>query len=436
MLSRVLFVLVLSFCAFPAHAAPDIRHWETDNGLRVYFVEARELPMVDLRLVFHAGSARDGDLPGIAALVSGLLDKGADGMDADTIASNFESVGAEFGAGSARDMAWVNLRSLTDPDALGPALDSFVAVLARPDFPQGDFERAVRNARVAIAQSGQNPAAVAAKAFYEAVYGDHPYAHRPVGTEESLARIRRDDLVAFHARGHAARNGILAIVGDLDREAAVALAARLAEALPEGERFPPLPEVAPLDGPRTLRIPFPSAQAHIYIGQPGIARDDPDFFPLQVGNHVFGGGGFTSRLFAEVRDRRGLAYSVDSYFQPMSAAGPFVMNVQTQVAQAEDTVALMQTMLAEFVAKGPTEKELTASRQNITGGFPLNTSTNSRIVEMLGMIGFYGLPLDWLETYVSKVDAVDVDAVRAAFARRVDPERLVTVVVGGGPEDE
>lgn len=425
--------LLLLFSA-SAVAAPAIERWTTEQGLEVLFVEARELPMVDLRLVFHGGSARDGDSPGIATLVGGMLDKGADGMDADEIARRFESVGARFGAEAARDMAIVTLRSLTDPAALNAALDTFVAIAARPDFPVRDFERALRLRRVELANEAQNPGEVASKAFMAAVYGDHPYGQPPLGTEESLARIRRTDLAAFHKRHYAAGNGVLVIVGDLDRAGAEGIAARIAAALPQGECAPPLPAVAPLAGPKTVFIPFPSAQAHILIGQPGIRRNDPDFFSLYVGNHVFGGGGFTSRLVGEVRDKRGLAYSVYSYFQPMAEAGPFTMGVQTQVAQADDTAVLMRDLLAEFVAKGPAPKEVEASRGNISGGFVLNTSTNGKIAEIVGMMAFYGLPDDWLETYTAKVDAVTAGDVREAFARHVNPQVLVTVVVGGAAE--
>ncbi|MDD3517988.1 MAG: pitrilysin family protein [Chromatiales bacterium] len=428
-----LFLPVFLLLAAPlVSAAPRIQHWTTDNGLRVYFVEARELPMLDLRLVFNAGSARDGELAGVARLTSGLLNNGAGEWDADTIANRFESVGAQYGGGALRDMAWVNLRTLTsDADWLETALTTYITVVGAPNFPQRDLDRALRNTRVALQGRMQNPGEIAQTRFLETLYAGHPYASDPLGTEQSLDTIRREDLQAFHARHYVARNGVLALVGDLDRAGAERIAARIAAVLAEGEPAPALPAPPARGEATTLRIEFPSEQSHVLIGQPAIARGDADYFPLYVGNHVLGGSGLTSRLFDEVRGKRGLAYSVYSYFLPMTAPGPFMMGVQTQGAQAEEAIGVMRDLLRDYIDKGPTEAELAASKRNITGGFPLRTASNSDIVEQLGMIGFYDLPLDWLDRFSERVEAVTVDDVREAFRRHVQPDRLVTVVVGG-----
>jgi zinc protease len=424
-------VFLVMLVAVPAQADPGIEYWETDNGMKVYFLEAPALPMLDMRVVFRAGSARDGDAPGLAQLTNGLLNAGAGEWDADTIAERFESVGAQYGADALRDMAYVSLRGLTEPDWLETALETFTAVLGDPRFPERDLERARRQTLVALEAESQRPGSIAQRTFFEAVFRDHPYASPPLGTPESVQAIRREQVQGFHREFYVARNGVLVLVGGLSREQAESVAERIAAALPEGRRAAELPEVKPLEEARTIRVPFPSEQAHVFIGQTGMRRGDPDYFPLYVGNHMLGGSGFTSQLFDEVRSRRGLAYSVYSYFMPMEMDGPFIMGVQTQGAQAEEAIQVMHDTLVRFRDKGPDRAQLRASQRNITGGFPLRTASNSDMVGNMAMMGFYDLPLDYLQRFSDEVEAVDAQAIRDAFQRRLDPERMVTVIVGG-----
>jgi len=194
---------------------------------------------------------------------------------------------------------------------------------------------------------------------------------------------------------------------------------------------PALPKPAPAAA-SDVRIAHPSAQSHVRVGVVGMARTDPDFFPLFVGNYVLGGGGFDSRLMREVRDKRGYAYSAYSYFLPMMEAGPFQLGLQTKLEQTDDALKVVHATMRQFIADGPSEAELIQAKSNLTGGFPLRIDSNSKILDYLSIIGFYRLPLDYLDTWVDRVNAVDVTAVKQAFARRVDPDRLVTVVVGAG----
>ena len=167
------------------------------------------------------------------------------------------------------------------------------------------------------------------------------------------------------------------------------------------------------------------------MGAPGMRRGDPDYFPLYVGNHVLGGGGLVSRLHEEVREQRGLSYSVNSYFSPMEQNGPYLLSLQTRNDQVDEALAVMRETLEEFVDKGPTEKELIASKKNITGGFPLRIESNSKILDYITMIGFYDLPLDYLETFNASVMAVTREQIVDAYQRRVSPDTMVTIIVGG-----
>jgi len=431
---RVVLLLILSLAALAAQAVPQIQSWETRNGARVLFVEAPELPILDIRVVFDAASARDGDHPGLAKLTNSLLTEGAGDWDADAIAERLENVGAEMSAGSLRDMAWVSARALTDKGPLDTTIDTLAAVLAKPRFDPADLERVRANLQVSLKQDEQSPADVAQKAFYRDLYGDHPYASDPSGTPESVAAISRDEILDFHRTYYVARNAALAMVGAVSRDQAEALAERITAGLAPGEPAPALPEVVAPEKASMERISFPSTQSHIYLGEPGMTRGDPDYFPLYVGNHVLGGNGLVSLLAEEVREARGLAYSVYSYFLAMHRRGPFLLSAQTRNEQADESLAVMRQVLKRFVEQGPTEEELKAAKQNVTGGFPLDIDSNKDIVQYLTMIGFYGLPLDYLDTLTAKVDAVTVEAVRAAFARRIDPDKMVTVVVGRSVE--
>ncbi|HSR62527.1 MAG TPA: pitrilysin family protein [Gammaproteobacteria bacterium] len=423
-------LLTFLFAASLARAVPEIQHWETDNGVPVYFFEAHELPMIDIQLIFDAGSARDGDKRGVAMLTSSLLDEGAAGKSANRISEEFESLGANFGSSSGYDSGSVSLRSLSEPDLLQKALATFKQVVSQPDFPQKSFERQRERMLVGIRSKQQSPGDLARDAFYSALYGDHPYAWPNEGTEETVQALTRKDVIAFHQQYYVANNAMLAIVGDLDRSEAEALANDIAGVLPAGEKPSAIPAVDLLEESETVRIDHPSTQTHILVGQPGIPFGHPDYFPLYVGNHVLGGGGMVSILFEEIREKRGLSYSAYSYFQQMRQRGPFIAGLQTQTDQAQDALALLKQELERFVAEGPTEEELEASKKNITGGFPLRIDSNSNILNYLAMIGFYDLPLDYLNTFNDNVRKVTVEDVKRAFKKHLSPEKMVSVLVG------
>jgi zinc protease len=424
----LLFGLLLSGQAI---ASPTIQHWQTANGARVFYVHAPELPMVDVRVVFDAGSARDADKPGLAVLTSSLLDEGVPGKDANAIAESFESVGAGYGAESQRDMAVASIRSLTDPVSMTPAMQTFAAVIATPTFPEQSFERNRKAMLVGLQQEQQSPGALVEKAFYKAIYGEHPYAIPDGGTEESLSSMTRDDVINFHKQYYVAQNAVLAIVGALDRKQAEALAGQLTAGLAIGEPASAMPPVAALDKPSDITIEHSSTQTHIRIGQPGSKRGDKDYFALYVGNHILGGSGLVSRLSDEVREKRGLSYSVYSYFFPMREYGPFIMGLQTKNTTAEEARKVLMQQLRKFRDKGPTKQELKRAKQNITGGFALRVDSNKKITGYVAMIGFYGLPLNYLDTFTKSVEAVSIADIKDAYQRRIHPDKLVTVTVGG-----
>ncbi|MFD2112492.1 M16 family metallopeptidase [Thiorhodococcus fuscus] len=414
-----------------AQATPEIQSWQTAKGARVLFVAAPEIPMLDVKVVFDAGSARDGDRPGLASMTAAMLDEGAGEWDADALADRLENIGASLSAGVDRDMSAVALRSLTQQPALDTAVETLTRVLARPTFDPDALERVRRNRLTGLRQQQESPRSVGQKALYRAIYGTHPYASDPSGTPESISALTREDLMSFHRRYYSTSNALIAMVGDLTRAEAETLAERITAGLPVGTPPAPLPEVSDLSAGSLEPIAFPASQTTILAGQPGMQRGDPDYFALYVGNHIFGGSGLVSLLMDEIREKRGLSYSTFSFFMPLARPGPFILGLQTRNDQADEARTLMLQTLKRFIAQGPTDDELTAAKKNLTGGFPLRIASNGDIIQYLAVIGFYHLPLDYLDRFNDRVESVTSEQIRDAFARRVHPDRLAIVTVGG-----
>jgi len=419
--------LVLAPVAF---ASPDIQHWETSKGARVYFVPSRDIPMVDIRIVFDAGSARDEKIPGTAVMANGLLAEGAAGESAQVLAEKFEAVGAQFGNGSLKDMAWLSLRSLRDDKYLRPALKNLQNILIKPDFPDAAFQRELERLKISVKAKKQSPNAIASDLFFAELYGDHPYASPSSGTEESLQKLNVQHLNSFYKKYYVASNAVVSVVGQLTKAEAEELVNDLLAELPAGSTAKALPEVMPLKQAKTIHVDFPSAQSTVMMGQVGLARGDVDYFSLYLANHAFGGSGFGSRLMEEVREKRGLAYSVYSYFSPMHQAGPFQIGLKTRNDQVDEAIKIIRLELDKYVTQGPGKDELQDSLKNITGGFPLRIDSNKKITEYLSVIGFYGLPLDYLNAFVGKVNKQNKDKVKDALKRRIDPQKMLTIIVG------
>lgn len=427
-----LFGLILLSLSNAGWGAAKIEHWLTPQGGRVYFVQTPSLPMVDVRVAFDAGSARDDAQFGLAALTSAMLDTGAGDWNADEIANRFESVGATFATSVSEDLASLSMRSLTEKALLEKALATFQAILTRPSFNDADFQREKSRTLAGLKHREESPAAIASIAFQKALYKDHPYAHPEDGIVETVAGFEIDDLKAFYQRYYVAANAIVVIVGDVDHARAEQIAESLLAGLPVGQKPDEIPPVTMPEQAGKQHIDFPSSQTHVLAGMPGTHRKDPDYFPLYVGNHILGGGSLVSRLFDEVREKRGLAYSASSQFAPMYRQGPFTISLQTRNDQADNAVEVMNATLNDFIQHGPSEQELQAAKKNITGGFALRTDTNGKLLEYVTMIGFYQQPLDYLDVFQAKVDAVSLEAIKDAFQRRIKPELLQTVTVGGG----
>jgi zinc protease len=427
---RHLFFLLLGFYSQWAYATLPIQHWQAASGARVFFIESRDLPILDVSVDFSAGSSTDTpDKSGRAAMALHLVNLGAGGLTEDQITKGFADVGAQLGAHFDQDRAGITLRTLSSARERSRALELFGKVIQHPEFPGYVLEREKARVIAGLKEADTKPGNIADRSLMKMLYGTHPYGLRGSGEIESVSKLGRQDLVDFHRFRYTAGDAVVSIMGDVSRDEAAAIAESLTRDLPRERRGQSIPEVTP-PAPGTQRIAHPATQSHIQLAYPGLRRDDPDYFPLVVGNHILGGGGFTSRLMEEIRQKHGLAYSVHSSFTPLKEEGPFEIALQTQKEQSEEALSITRKVLADFIAGGPTEKELIEAKKNIIGSFPLRIDSNKKILGYLAMIGFYDLPLTYLNDYVKAVSKVTISQVTQAFQRRINPSGMVTVVVG------
>lgn len=424
-------IVVTSLVAFNSNAAVKIQQWQTSAGAEVYFVENHDLPIVDLSVNFSAGSARDtAEKSGVAGITRYLMALGAAGMSDEVIANKMADIGAILGGDFDADRAAFKLRTLSSAREQTQALDVFTKVLQKPDFPETVLTREKARIISGLQESATRPESISNKAFMSAMYGKHPYSLDESGEVETVAKIKREDLQDFYNKYYSAKGAVIAVIGDLTREQANSIAENISNGMPKSVETAPIATVDYPIKPIEQRIAHPASQSHILLGYPGMKRGDPDTFPLYVGNYILGGGGFVSRLTEEVREKRGLVYSVYSYFMPMAEFGPFQIGLQTKKDQADAALKLVHETLDSFMKNGVTEKELTAAKANIIGGFPMRIDSNSKILDYLSVIGFYKLPLNYLDEYNRKVASVTTAQIKDAFNRRLKPENFVTVVVG------
>ncbi len=433
-------VLLATGCLGTAWAALPIEHWVHDSGARVYLVRTPVLPMLDVQVDVDGGSRRDpAAQAGLAAATALMLDKGIEArgdepaLEENAVAEAWADLGAQFSAQASADRMSFRLRTLTQPDLLQPAVDLAARQLAAPAFPDPIWARERERLGAAWREAQTQPDTLAERRFAQAVYGGHPYGYE--ARPQTWAAIGVSDLKAFYRRHARACDARVTLVGAVAREQAD----RLVGLLLQGWRahgcdpLPAVSEVAALEREQRIIEPYAAAQAQVFVGQPGMARSDPDFLALTVGNHILGGGGFTSRLMQEIREKRGLTYGVYSYFSPGRHAGAFTVGMQTRPDQANQAVDLIHEELRRFVQEGPTEEELAQAKASLVNGFALRLDSNRKLLDNVAALAWNDLPLDYLDTWPQQVAAIGREQVHAALQRVLQPDRMVTVVVGGNP---
>lgn len=431
------FALFINSSAFADIA---IKNWVHASGAKVFLVETTAIPMVDVQIDWGAGGIHvPADKVGLASLTAVMIDKGAIKnskiLSEAEISDQFADHGAMLSIAAGSDRTSLKLRSLSDKKYLTPVIDLVATILKAPAFDAGILSREKDLMMSSIKEADLKPEIVLGKEFDRQIYGNHPLSRS--ATVASVKKINIADVRDFYRKRFYAANSKITIVGNLSRDDANAVVDQLVNVLPKenSESFAVIDSVKLLDAKpladRLIKIDHPSQQAHISMGLPMISRKDPDYFPLLLGNYILGGGGFVSRLMKEVRETRGLAYSVYSYMAPGKDVGPFVAGMQTKKDQSDLAVQVMHETIGNFVANGPSDEEMRAAKENLTNGFPLRIDSNKKILDNVSSIAWNDLPLDTLDTWTKQLNAVTKEQVVTAYKKHLDMNKVVTVIVGG-----
>jgi zinc protease len=439
-----LFIKTISVCLFSiglignAYAILPIEQLDTYKGAKAYLVQTKALPMVDIEVSIDAGDRYDpASKSGLADMAAGLMNYGVKGengiLTEAQIADEIADLGANIALSVGGERAILRIRSLSRKDLRDRAIKLASAMLSAPTYDPKIVEREKQRTITSLLEAETKPEFVLERRFKKLVYGNYPLADSP--TVKSIGAVTVSDLMQFHKQFYRGDRMIVSIVGDVDRAQAEEIVKALLKQIPaSGQPIRKLPElerspVEPL-AQREIQIPFDSQQAHIAMGMTAVARSNPDYFPLLVGNYILGGGGFVSRLMSEVREKRGLAYSVFSYFAPGKDNGIFQAGLQTKNDQAALALEVMSSTMAQFIADGPTPSELAAAKANLVNGYPLRIDNNRKLLDNVSSIAWNDLPLDTMDVWTKQVEAVTLEQVNGAFKKYLAMDRMRIVVLG------
>ena len=419
-------------------AALPIQQLDSYKGAKAYLVQTQSLPMLDIEISIDAGTRYDpASKAGLAIMTAELLDNGirsaGRNLTEAQIADEIADLGADIKIGVSGERAMILVRCLSRPDIRDRAIQLARLILSSPTYDSVIVNREKQRISAGLLEAETKPDFVLDRRFRKAVYGNYPLGNAV--TVKSIAGLSVSDLKQFHQQFYRSDRVIVSMVGDVNKSEAQEIMQTLVKDLPQtGSSIPPLPELArsPVENlsEREITIPFDSQQAHIAMGMTAIARNNPDYFPLIVGNYALGGGGFVSRLMNEVREKRGLAYSVFSYFAPGQETGIFQAGLQTKNDQATMALDVMTETISQFIAKGPTQSELDAAKANLINGFPLRIDNNRKLLDNVSSIAWNGLPLNTLDTWTEQVNAVTREQVEIAFQKYLAMDRMKIVVLG------
>lgn len=438
-LNRGLWLVILTLGLIQsAYAILPIEKLDSYKGAKVFLVQTKALPMVDIEISIDAGDRYDpSNKSGLADMAAGLMNYGARGdkgvWTEAQIADEIADLGASIGVSAGGERTIMRIRSLSRKDLRDRAVQLAATMLSSPLYDAKILEREKQRSITNLLEAETKPEFVLDRRFKKSVYGKYPLGNSP--SVKSVSSFSVSDLMQFHKTFYRGDRIIISIVGDVDRIQAAEIAQLLLKKLPQsGPAIAVLPILgrSPIEGlsEREIQIPFDSQQAHIVMGMTAIARNNPDYFPLLVGNYVLGGGGFVSRLMSEVRENRGLAYSVFSYFAPGKDVGIFQAGLQTKNDQATLALEVLSSTIAKFIADGPAVSELVAAKSNLVNGYPLRIDNNRKLLDNVSSIAWNDLPIDTMEIWTKQVEAVTLEQVTAAFQKYLAMDRMKIVVLG------
>ena len=422
-------IAALALGAAAPAAAVEVQRVVSPGGIEAWLVEERTVPMLALRFAFRGGAALDpAGKEGLATLVSGLLNEGAGDLDALAFQKALDDNAVRMSFDAGRDSFTGGLRTLTERREI--AFDLLALALNRPRFDPDAVERVRDQLSRRLERQTRDAGALARRLWFRTAFGDHPYARPPGGTLEGARAIGRADLAGFVRDRFTRDRLIVGAAGDIDAETLGRLLDTVFGALPETGPPDPVADAAPAPGGVLVVEPLPQPQSTIVWGQRGPKRGDPDYYAAYVMNRILGGGGFTSRLYAEVREKRGLAYGVYSYLAPLDRAGLYLGGVATRNDRAAETLAVVRAEFARMRDEGVSEEELADVKTYINGSFPLRLDSSGEVASILVGIQRSGLGIDYLDRRAGLIEAVTRDDVARVARALIDPDSFIVVAVG------
>ncbi len=421
--------LIVTLLTAPIARAMNIQTVTSPGGIEVWLVEDHSVPLVAMKFAFDGGNAQDpADKPGVAHFVSAMLDEGAGDLDSRAFQERMEELAMRLSFDDSRDAFYGSFQSLSEylQDAAGLAR----LALEKPRFDADAVERIRGQLLASLAFAAKDPQRVASDAWFAAAFPDHPYGLASSGTPESVKAITADDLRSFVASTFARDNLKVVVVGDVTAEAAGKLVDDVFGGLPEKSKLAEVAKATFPQGGMQKVIELDVPQSVAVFGLPALARKDPDFIPAFVLNHILGGGGFSSKLMEEVREKRGLAYSVYSYLNPLDQASVMQGSVATKNEAIAESLTVIRAELEKIAKDGISEADLKAAKDYLTGSYALRFDSNSKIASQLLGIRVEELGIDYVDTRNAQIEAVTLDDIRRAASRFLDPNDLLTVIVG------
>jgi len=427
-------VLLSLLAIVPAQAEVVFQDVQSPKGITAWLVEDYSVPLITIRFSFAGGASQDpAGKEGLANLMTSLFDEGAGDLDSDAFQIKLDDAGAEMGFSADLDGISGSMRMLADQQ--DEAFGLLKMAIETPRFDQNPIDRMRNQIGAGILASAQRPETEANQQWAKTLYGDHPYARPSDGTIPSLTTITADDLRAFHRAMFARTNLHIGVVGAIDAETLKTRLDQLFGDLPEHPALTSVPDIVPTLG-QDLTIPYKLPQTAIYMAYPGVNRDAPDFFAAYIMNYILGGGDFSSRLFAEVREKRGLTYGVSSSLQNLDHANALVIGTSTRADRAAETLKVMQDVIAGLAKDGPTAAELASAKKYIVGSYAISGMSSSvAIASTLVGLQDVGRPIDYVARRPALINAVTIDQVKAAAAKllTVKPTTLLLGPVATPP---
>jgi zinc protease len=409
-------------------AMPPLQRMTLSNQLVLLVSEEHSLPFVTLQILLDGGSRRDpSGEEGIARLTAKGLLLGTARRTEKIINEDLDYMGASLSSSGGRDYAALTMRVLKKD--LERGLDLFLEVLTQPVFPPGEVKREIQKTLAAIQAAEDQPEEVAEKAFQENLFLSGPYRHPVEGTKTSLPLLTPEIVSRFYRQHYHPNGSILAVAGDITLQEIKSQFIPRLEKWPKGQISGATQANVFAKGPKTVKIDRMLAQANIILGHAGVSRDNPDFYALTVMNYILGGGGFSSRLMEEIRNKKGLAYSVYSFLDPGKLRGSFQIALQTKNVSARDAISIAREQMKRIQEEPVAEKELEAARKYLIGSFPMRMDTQGKLVNFLLQVEYYGLGLDYPERYSQLIQGITRQDVLRVSRKYLQPENCILVVV-------